>query len=271
MYVDDETASAATPPRPAAATVLLVEDDADLRSFVAGELADEFTVLQAADGAAALDVLERRNVQLVVSDVKMPGIDGFTLCEAVKADVKLSHIPVILLTSKSGFTAEITGLERGADAYVTKPFALSYLRTRIRNLLDNRARVVDHFSRTPLAHLQSIAQSPVDEEFTARLDAVIQEQLDNPDLNVEELAERMHMSRSTLYRKIKDISGTNPNDLINLVRLKKAAELLKTQRYKVYEVATMVGYNSATSFGRNFKKQFDLSPSDYAKSDDVHI
>ncbi|WP_170067614.1 hybrid sensor histidine kinase/response regulator transcription factor [Neolewinella xylanilytica] len=250
-------------------TILLVEDNIDLLDFVAKELADTFTMLRATDGETALDVLQHHVVQLVVSDVKMPGIDGFTLCGTIKADVKLSHVPVILLTSKSGPAAEITGLESGADAYVTKPFAIGYLRARIWNLLDNRARIVEHFSRTPLAHLQSIAQSPVDEDFTAKLDAVIQDNLANPDLNVEDLADRMHMSRSTLYRKIKDISGTNPNDLINLVRLKKGAQLLKTQRYKVYEVALMVGYNSATSFGRNFKKQFNVSPGDYAKSDDL--
>ncbi len=264
-----EMETAAAPLRPAAARVLLVEDNADLRNFVAKELADEYMVLRAADGEAALDLLERQAVQLVVSDVKMPGIDGFTLCEAIKSNVKLSHIPVILLTSKSGIPSEITGLERGADAYVTKPFAIAYLRTRIRNLLDNRMRIVEHYNRTPLAHLQSIAQSPVDEAFTAKLDAVIQEHITNPDLNVEELAERMYMSRSTLYRKIKDISNTNPNELINLVRLKKAAGLLKTRKYKVYEVANLVGYNSATSFGRNFKKQFDVSPSDYAQAEDV--
>ncbi|WP_198661683.1 hybrid sensor histidine kinase/response regulator transcription factor [Lewinella sp. IMCC34183] len=258
-------------PRPGepVTTILLVEDNPDLLGFIAKELSDRYAILRASDGVEAIAVLEHHTVQLVVSDVKMPRMDGFTLCATLKSDVKHSHVPVILLTSQNQYTAELTGLERGADAYVTKPFAIEYLQARIRNLLDNRARIVEHFGRTPLAHLQSIAQSPVDEDFTRRLDAVIQENITDPDLNVEALAERMHMSRSTLYRKIKDISGANPNELINLVRLKKAAELLKTRRYKVYEVADMVGYNSATSFGRNFKKQFDVSPGDYAKSDDL--
>ncbi|MGB3800168.1 MAG: two-component regulator propeller domain-containing protein [Lewinella sp.] len=250
-------------------TVLLVEDNPDLLAFMAKELSGHFAILQATDGAEALEQLEQHTVQLVVSDVKMPRIDGFTLCETIKGDVKYSHLPVILLTSRNEYSAELTGLEHGADAYITKPFVIEYLRARIRNLLDNRARIVDHFGRSPLAHLQTIAQSPIDEDFTRKLDAVIQENITDADLNVETLAERMHMSRSTLYRKIRDISDSNPNELINLVRLKKAAELLRTRKYKVYEVANMVGYNSATSFGRNFKKQFKVSPGDYAKSDDL--
>ena len=248
-------------------TLLVVEDDPDLLDYMARELSSNYTVVRARNGAEALEVLEHRSVQLVVSDVKMPRVDGFTLCEAIKGDLRHSHVPVILLTSRTEYAAELTGLARGADAYIAKPFVIEYLDARIRNLLGNRARIVEHFGRSPLAHLQSIAQSPVDEDFTSKLDAVIQENLADPDLNVETLAERMHMSRSTLYRKIKDISGANPNELINLVRLKKAAELLRTRKYKVYEVADMVGYSSATSFGRNFKKQFDVSPGEFAASE----
>ncbi|WP_198664830.1 hybrid sensor histidine kinase/response regulator transcription factor [Lewinella sp. IMCC34191] len=262
-------AALASPAGPTSATVLLVEDNADLLAFTAKELSGHFTILQATNGAEALERLEEHTVQLVVSDVKMPRVDGYTLCEAIKSDVKYSHLPIILLTSRNEYSSELAGLEHGADAYITKPFVIDYLRARIRNLLDNRARIVDHFGRSPLAHLQTIAQSPVDEDFTRKLDAVIQDNITDPDLNVETLAERMHMSRSTLYRKIRDISDSNPNELINLVRLKKAAELLRTRQYKVYEVANMVGYNSATSFGRNFKKQFNVSPGDYAKSDDL--
>ena len=257
-------AEASTSPSP---TLLVVEDDSELLDYMAGALSARYTVIRARNGAEALDFLEQGSVQLVVSDVKMPRVDGFTLCEAIKGDVRHSHVPVILLTSRTEYAAELTGLARGADAYIAKPFVIEYLDARIRNLLGNRARIVEHFGRSPLAHLQSIAQSPVDEDFTTKLDAVIQEHLADPDLNVETLAERMHMSRSTLYRKIKEISGANPNELINLVRLKKAAELLRTRKYKVYEVADMVGYSSATSFGRNFKKQFDLSPGEFAASE----
>ena len=270
MVTTPQPAAGAAPPvaaGPQVATLLVVEDDPDLLEFMVRELCAGYTVIPARHGAEALEVLEERSVQLVVSDVKMPRVDGYTLCEAIKGDVRHSHVPVILLTSRTEYAAELMGLARGADAYIAKPFVIEYLDARIRNLLDNRARIVEHFGRSPLAHLQSIAQSPVDEDFTTRLDAVIQENLADPDLNVETLAERMFMSRSTLYRKIKDISGANPNELINLVRLKKAAALLRTRKYKVYEVAHMVGYSSATSFGRNFKKQFDLSPGEFAASE----
>ncbi len=258
------SAKPATDARVARPTILLVEDNADLLDFVAADLREVYPVVEASSGEEALEILRSRSIQLIVSDVMMPGIDGVELCRRVKADLALSHIPVILLTSRSALNAEISGLEAGAEAYVTKPFSMPYLKTRVSNLLENRKHIVEHYSSTPLAHLQSIPQSPVDEGFLKQLDAVVQDKLGDADLSIEHLAERLHMSRSTLYRKVKDLTGASPNELISNARLKKAAELLKTRKYKVYEIAGMVGYNSATSFGRNFQKQFGTSPSEYA-------
>lgn len=249
-------------------TILLVEDNLDLLDFVAKDLMANYPVLKATTAEEALHLLESQNVQLIISDVMMPGMDGFELCRAIKTNLELSHIPIILLTSRSNLTSEISGLEAGADAYISKPFSMDYLKTRVNNLLTNRKHVLDHFSSTPLAHIQSIAHSPIDEEFIQKLNTIIEENITNPDLNVADLAERMHMSRSTLYRKIKDLSGCSPNELINITRLKKAAGLLRSKQYKIYEIAEMVGYNSATSFGRSFQKQFQMSPSDYASTDE---
>jgi signal transduction histidine kinase/DNA-binding response OmpR family regulator len=253
-------------PRP---TILLVEDNLDLLDFVARDLLEDYPVLKATNGEEAMELLKTQPIRLVISDVMMPGIDGFELCRRIKKDLKMSHLPIILLTSRSSLNAEISGLEAGADAYITKPFSMPYLKTRVSNLLENRKHIVNHFSTSPLAHLQSVDHSPVADSFLRALDEVIHANISDPELNVEQLAERLHMSRSTLYRKVKELSGTNPNELINTARLKKAAGLLITKRYRIYEIAGMVGYNSATSFGRNFQKQFGMSPSAYLSSEEA--
>jgi len=173
---------------------------------------------------------------------------------------------VILLTAKSALNAKIEGLEAGADAYISKPFSMDHLQVQISNLLENRRTILGHYSNSPLAHLKSLSLTEVDQDFLSKLDKIIEENLIDPDLNVESLAERMDMSRSTLYRKIKEISNLSPNELINISRLKKAAYLLKTTNNKIFEVAEEVGYRSQTSFGRNFQKEFGITPSDFMNS-----
>ena len=204
----------------------------------------------------------------MVSDVNMPGIDGFTLCKKIKTSIESSHIPVIMLTAKNAMTAKMEGLESGADAYIEKPFSIEHLRVQIVNLIANRKHVMDYYASSPLAHIRSIASTKTDEAFIKKLDDTIYKNIADPNLNVETLAEIMNMSRSTLYRKINDISNLSPNELINVSRLKKAAELLRTGNYKIYEVADIVGYNSSTSFGRNFQKQFEMTPSEYMASNE---
>ena len=248
-------------------TVLLVEDSEELLDFVAKELKEAYFVLKASNGETALNLLKEENVQLVISDIMMPGMDGFTLCRKIKTNLETSHIPVILLTSKSAMSAKMEGLESGADAYIEKPFSVKHLKVHVANLIENRRHVMEHYASSPLAHIRSIASTKTDEAFIKKLDAVIYENMADHDLNVETLAEIMHMSRSTLYRKIKDISNLSPNELINITRLKKSAELLKTGKYRIFEVAEIVGYNSATSFGRNFQKQFEMPPSAYMNTD----
>jgi len=246
--------------------ILLVEDSEELLDFVAKELQEEYFVLKATRGEDALKLLEDENIQLIISDVMMPGIDGFTLCKKIKTNLETSHIPVILLTSKSAMSAKMEGLESGADAYIEKPFSMNHLKVHMANLIENRKHVMTHYASSPLAHIRSIANTKTDETFIQKLDEVIYNHMSDHDLNVETLAETMHMSRSTLYRKIKDISNLSPNELINITRLKKSAELLRTGKYRIFEVAEIVGYNSATSFGRNFQKQFQMTPSEYMNS-----
>lgn len=249
--------------------VLLVEDSEELLDFIAKELKEEYAVFKASNGNIALQILEVENIHLIISDVMMPGMDGFTLCKNLRTNLETSHIPIILLTSKSAMAAKMEGLESGADAYMEKPFSMRHLKAHITNLLENRKHILEHYTSSPLAHIRSIAHTKTDETFIKKLDKVIYENMADHKLNVEVLAEIMNISRSTLYRKIKEISNLTPNELINITRLKRSAELLKTGKYRIFEVAEIVGYNSSTSFGRNFQKQFEMTPTEYMQGKEV--
>jgi len=245
------------------ACLLVVDDHPEILDFIADDLGEEYDVLTASDGAEALEVLANHVVHLVVSDVMMPGIDGYELCTRIKSDLAYSHIPIILLTAKNTLQSKIQGLEQGADAYIEKPFSPEHLQAQINSLLTNRNKVREYFASSPLAHLRTMAHTRADEVFLEQLNTVIQQHLGDTGFDVEHLADLMNMSRPTLYRKIKAISDMTPNDLINVARLKKAAQLLAEGQYKIYEVSDMVGYSSQTHFGRNFQKQFGMSPSEY--------
>jgi ligand-binding sensor domain-containing protein/signal transduction histidine kinase/DNA-binding response OmpR family regulator len=244
--------------------ILLAEDNKEMLDFIADGLNKDYTVIKACNGEKALNILKEQNVQLVISDVVMPVMNGFELCRQIKTILDYSHIPIILLTAKSTMQAKIEGLETGADAYIEKPFSPDHLQVQVANLLTNRSKIKEYFSSSPLTHIKSMAYSKADEQFLKKLDGAIYENIADTELNVEHLAEIMNMSRPTLYRKIKAISNLTPNELINIARLKKAAKLLAEGDYRIYEVANIVGYNSQTSFGRNFQKQFGMTPSEYA-------
>lgn len=244
-------------------TILVVEDNEDLLQFITKELLPFYVVFNANNGEAALEVIHNENISLVISDIEMPVMDGITLCKKIKTNLETSHIPVILLTAKNSLKSQIDGLEVGADSYIAKPFSMEYLKVQSLNLIENRKQIMKYYASSPLSHIKSIAHNKTDEAFLKKLDEEIIKNITDQNLSVESLSEIMNMSRSTLYRKIKDISDLSPNELINIVRLKKAAELLLNEDYKMYEIAEMVGYKSQTSFGRNFQKHFKMSPSDY--------
>ncbi|RYE35702.1 MAG: hybrid sensor histidine kinase/response regulator [Sphingobacteriaceae bacterium] len=247
-------------------SILLVDDNPEILDFIADGLTEKYTVNQAQSGAEALKFLELENPDLIISDVMMPGIDGFELCRKIKTDFDHSHIPVILLTAKNTLQSKITGLEVGADAYVEKPFSPEYLEVQIANLLINRSKIKEHFANSPLAHIKSMAYSQSDEAFLETLNAIIYKNIQNPDMDVELVANQLNMSKPTLYRKIKAISSLTINELINITRLKVAAKLLEEGHYKIYEVADMVGYSSQSHLGRNFLKQFGTTPTEYQQS-----
>ena len=243
--------------------VLLVDDNEEILDFISDDLSEHYTVCTAFNGADALKVLQAEHVQLVISDIMMPVMDGFELCRKIKSDIHYSHIPVILLTAKNTLQSKIEGLEYGADAYIDKPFSPEHLQVQIANLLKNRNNIKAYFANSPLVHINTMAYSKADEAFLEKLNEAINNHIADMSLDVELLADIMNMSRPTLYRKIKAISDVTPNELINIGRLKKAAELLAEGNYKIFEVSEMVGYASQTQFGRNFQKQFGMPPTDY--------
>jgi two-component system, cell cycle response regulator len=243
--------------------LLLVDDNEEILEFLEHELIEKYTVIKSFHGKEALQVLTESAVQLVVTDIMMPVMDGLELCKTIKTNFEYSHIPVILLTAKNTLQSKIEGLELGADAYIEKPFSPEYLLVQIANLLANRNKIKEYFASSPLVHIKSMAYSKADELFLEKINDSIFRNLEDTELDVEKLAKLMNMSKPTLYRKIKSLSDLSPNELINITRLKKAAELLAEGNHKIYEVADKVGYASQTNFGRNFLKQFGMTPTDY--------
>lgn len=246
-------------------SVLVVEDNKDMLAFIARQLSPLYHILTAGNGVEALKVLEKEYVSLVISDVMMPEMDGLELCRHIKSTLDFSHIPVILLTAKTGMDSQIEGLEQGADAYIGKPFSVEYLRVNVANLLTNRERLRCRFIESPFVKADTMAQTKADELFIHKLNEYLAEHLDNTELVIEDMADAMNMGRSNFYRKLKGILDLSPNEYLRLERLKKAAELLKDKKHGVVEISYMVGFSSPSYFSNCFKKQFGVLPKDFAE------
>ncbi len=247
-------------------TVLVVEDDPQMRGYLAKELSELYNILVAPNGEDALEIIRRQRVDLVVSDIMMPGIDGCALCNLIKSTTEYSHIPVILLTAAVGMETRIETLEAGADGYIEKPFSIDLLRANIANLFKNRDIANRQFTQSPLSHFNSVVTGGMDQEFMERLHATVMKHLSEPDLNIETLTQELGTSKSTLYRKVTANTGLNINEYIRVSRLKKAAEMLASRKYRISEVAYMTGFSSPSYFATCFQKQFDISPSAFVKN-----
>lgn len=243
--------------------LLLVDDNIELLKLTADYLSDYYEVLVAADGSAALEIIAEQSIDIVVSDVMMPVMDGYQLCEAIKSNTLHCHIPVILLTAKTNVESKIMGLEFGSDAYLEKPFSLEHLRTQINNLLSSRQRLRELFATTPLLSSVEIAISKKDILYVERLNGEIEKHLLDVNFSIDTLSEFMNMSRSNFYRKIKSISGMSPNDYLKTIRLKKAAELLLSQEFRINEVYEQAGFSSSSYFAKCFKEQFGMLPREF--------
>ncbi|MFD2967225.1 response regulator transcription factor [Sphingobacterium bambusae] len=246
--------------------ILIVDDNEDILEFLAQVLGDLYDLYTAENGEDARQILDLQFIELVVSDIMMPGIDGFELCKLIKSNVDYCHIPVVLLTAKNSYDAHIEGLEVGADLYIQKPFSPELLQLQIANLLGNRLKIKMHFASSPFEDVRVMAHSKTDEAFLKKLDSYIRKNLDDTALNIDQLADHMHMSRPTFYRKIKSISDLTPKELIDLTRLKKATKLIAQNEFTMSEIAKMVGYSSQSLFNKNFQRYFNVSPQGYMNS-----
>lgn len=244
-------------------TILTVEDSEDFQELLKRHLKRKYHVLQSKNGLEAMGVMDKENVDLVVCDIMMPVMSGLEFCKAMKENLKYSHIPIILLTAKTNMESKIEGMNCGADGYIEKPYSVDYLVAQIDNLLESRRKMQETFKSSPELAFKSITHTKADEEFLEKLITVIHENIDDPDLNIDKLAGEMAQSRSSLYRKLKNVSELTPNDFILLVRLKKAAELIKQKQYQINEIAFMVGFNSPNYFSKCFFKQFGILPKDF--------
>lgn len=244
-------------------TVLVVEDNPDMLAFVVRQLSKEYAVLTATNGEEALQVLDGNYVNLVVSDVVMPVMDGFELCKRIKSDLNYSHIPVILLTAKTNIQSKIEGMELGADAYLEKPFSVEYLQACASSLIQNREKLRKAFAQSPFVAANTMALTKADEDFIKKLNEVIQVNYSNPEFSMDDMADSLNMSRSNFYRKIKGVLDLSPNEYLRLERLKRAAQLLKEGENRVNEICYMVGFNSPSYFAKCFQKQFGVLPKDF--------
>lgn len=248
-------------------TILLVEDDNDVRDFLASELESCFNLRVATDGQMGLAMTKEEDFDLVVSDVMMPGMNGFELTKRLKNKFETCHIPVILLTALSTDDKVLEGTESGADAYITKPFSPQLLVARIFQLLDQRERLKQKFSKEGQTVRSAMCASDQDQMFVRRLDAVIYPRLGEQDLSVDKVAGLLRMGRTLFYRKVRGVTGYTPNDYIRVLRMKKAAELLAKGDNNVSEVAYAVGFDNPYYFSKCFKAQYGMPPSQYIKQE----
>lgn len=243
--------------------ILLVEDNAELLDMTFEMLSDSFTLLKASNGQIALDILLRETIDLLVSDVMMPEMNGFELCRKVKSDIRLSHIPVILLTAKTTTEAKIEGMEHGADVYIEKPFSMKYLKNQIENLFKLRLAFQKRALSQPVTADSLPVNSRTEQEFVAKLHAEIDRHLAEENFSIDDLARTFAMSRSGLYRKIKAVAGISPGDYLQTYRMNKASGWLLESNLNVGEICMKLGFDDPSYFARRFRQHFGLSPKEY--------
>lgn len=246
-------------------TLLLVEDNESMLTFIHERLQENFTVETAKNGAEALEVLRSGHIDLIISDIMMPVMDGYQLCKEVKSDMELSHIPIIFLTAKNDIDSKINGLKYGAEAYVEKPFSFNYLKEQVLSLLDNRRREREAFAKRPFFSVNNMQMNKADEEFMNKVIKIIEDNITDDNFGVERMADILCMSRSSLLRKIKTLFNLSPLDFIRLIKLKKAAEYIQEGKYRIGDICFMVGINSPSYFSKLFLKQFGMTPKDFEK------
>ena len=256
-------------PIPGQEVILVVEDSADMRHYIREALTGTYGVVEAEDGIQGMAKAREMIPDLIVSDILMPGADGYELCTQLKHDIHTSHIPIILLTAKSNEESVIEGLETGADDYITKPFNTRVLMARIKNLIELRRQLQQKRQRQMTMQPQEIAVTSLDETFYKEVQDIIEKNLADPEFNVEQMSKKLYMSRTSLYMKILALTGETPTQFIRSYRLKRAAQLLQANFGNVTEVTFAVGFSSTPYFTKCFKEMFHQLPSSYHENNSV--
>ena len=245
-------------------TILLVEDNKELRQHLKNDLQDSYKVLQAKNGEEGLKIVKKRFPDLVISDVMMPEMDGFEMCRLLKTEFETCHIPIILLTARSLEIDRISGYDNGADAYLSKPFVTSVLKSRIKNLIEAKKRLRKRFSEIGGVFASSeVTTNSIDEVFLDKATKVVLDNVDDIDFKQDDILKELGIGRSQFYRKINTLTGNNPSHFIRTIRLRYAAELLEKNSYSIKEVTHMCGFNSTAYFSKTFKELFNVTPTEY--------
>jgi DNA-binding response OmpR family regulator len=246
--------------------ILFVEDSPDVRSYVYDLLKPDYKVLLAERAEEGIELALKNIPDLIISDLMMPGMDGNEFCSEIKSNWQTSHIPFILLTAKATQESKIEGLETGADDYLTKPFNYEELAVRIKNLIEQRKKLREKFSKEINVRADSVSSNAVDKEFVQKIIDIIENNLGNENFSSETLAEQLFVSRSQLNRKLQAITGQGPGEFIRSYKLKRAAQMILENKLSITQVAYEVGFGSPAQFTRAFKKHFNCLPSDFIKS-----
>jgi DNA-binding response OmpR family regulator len=245
--------------------ILIVEDNDELRSFLSDQLSGLYLVIEASNGIDALKKANEYNPEIIISDIMMPEMDGIELCSLIKNQVETSHIPVILLTAKADIESKLEGLRTGADDYLTKPFNGDELIVRIENLLRQREKLKDKFLTYPLSEIPGLHTGSSDKEFISEMLEIIKNNLDKSDFSTDQLASALNLGKRTFQRKTKALTRLTPVELIRVVRIKYAAQLLTGKTLTVAEAAYATGFSSVSYFTKSFKEVMGVNPSDYIK------
>jgi DNA-binding response OmpR family regulator/nitrogen-specific signal transduction histidine kinase len=246
--------------------ILVVDDHPDVRSYIRKHLEPDFHIIEAKDGQEGVDRAREAVPDLVISDVMMPKLDGYQLCEALKTNEKTSHIPVILLTAKAGEENKLAGLGTGADDYLVKPFNSRELQARAKNLIALRRKLAEHFRREGLLQPPEIKVPSVEEAFLRKLMQATEQHLGEEDFGLAALQHELNMGQKQLYRKIKALTGQTPTEFIRTLRLRRAKQLLAQHAGTVSEIAFQVGFNNLSYFSKCFREEFGQLPSELVKS-----
>ncbi|MCZ4225256.1 hybrid sensor histidine kinase/response regulator transcription factor [Pedobacter rhodius] len=244
-------------------SILLVEDNIEVRNFIKEALENTYNIYESEDGLIGWETATALIPDLILSDVMMPNMDGLELCRKLKTDERTSHIPVVLLTARSAYIHQLNGFEHGADAYVMKPFNLKILALNIHNLLQARETIRQKFGQVVTLEPRNLIINTTEQNFLNKIMNLIEEHIADPDFDVPKLASAIGMSQPVLYKKIRALTDLSVNDFIKSIRLKKAAQLLKSQQGNIAEIAYAVGFNDRKYFSLEFKKAFGKSPSEY--------